>query len=197
MNGTTRSPFGLMKVTWSFRSCSCSGFYVNSYTTTHGCWVAEFTKHMRAGIERLEQEVVDEETQLRSKARFLGSGPKSLGSNKRAAKMLLRINTAYTKCKHVGGSELVFPILFGHLCYSTHKCWNVWTKTAVWRALESWRRSITSIYAVDPDIVVEPESIAHADRGGLALLPKTWRPMEGKKVQGPDGTVYETVGKAQ
>ena len=111
--------------------------------------------------------------------------------------MLLRINTAYTKCKHVGGSELVFPILFGHLCSQTHKCWNVWTKTAVWRALESWRRSIGSIHAVAPDIVVELESIAHADRGGLALLPKTWRPMEGKKAQGPDGTAYETVGRAQ
>ena len=143
--------------------------------------MAEFMKHMRAGIERLEKDIAKEETEMRKQARSLGSGPKSLGLAKRAAKMLLLINTAYTKCKHVGGSELVFPILFGHLCYQTHKCWNVWTKTAVWRALESWRRSISSIHAVDPDIVVEPESIAHADRGGLALLPKTWRPMEGKE----------------
>ena len=148
-----------------------TGFYANSYTTKMGVGMSEFMKHLRVGIERLQQEIADQEAQLRRKARFLGSGPKSLGSNKRAAKMLLRINTAYTKCKHVGGSELVFPILFGHLCYSTHKCWDVWTKTAVWRALESWRRSIGSIHAVAPDMVAEPESIAHADRGGLALLP--------------------------
>ena len=81
--------------------------------------MSEFTKHLRVGIERLQQEIADQEAQLRREARFLGSGPKSSGSNKRAAKMLLRINTAYTKCKHVGGSELVFPILFGHLCYQT------------------------------------------------------------------------------
>ena len=148
-----------------------TGFYVNSYTTNMGVGMSEFMKHLRVGIERLQQEVADQEAQLRREARFLGPGPKSLGSNKRTAKMLLRINTAYTKCKRVGGSELVFPILFGHLCYQTHKCWNVWTKTAVWRALESWRRSIGSIHAVAPDMVAEPESIAHADRGGLALLP--------------------------
>ena len=90
-----------------------TGFYVNSYTTKVGVGMAEFMKHMRAGIERLEQEIADEETQIRSKARSLGSGPKSLGPTKRAAQLSLRINTAYTKCKHVGGSELVFPILFG------------------------------------------------------------------------------------
>ena len=54
-------------------------------------------------------------------ARVLGEGPTSLGRGQRAAKMLLRINVAYTKCKHVGGSELVLPILFGHLCYHSHR----------------------------------------------------------------------------
>ena len=158
-----------------------AGFYVNSYTTNMGDGMSEFMKHLRVGIERLQPAIADQEAQLRREARFLGPGPKSLGSNKRAAKMLLRINTAYTKCKHVGGSELVFPILFGHLCYQTHK----------------WGRSIGSIHAVAPDMVAEPESIAHADRGGLALLPKTWCRREGKKVEGPDGTLYESVGKAQ
>ena len=90
----------------------------------------------------------------------------------------------------------MFPF-FGHLCHQTHKCWNVWTKTAVWRALESWRRSIGSVHAVAPETVAEPESIAHADRGSLALLPKTWRSLGGRKVQGPDGTLYEIVEKAQ
>ena len=132
-----------------------------------------------------------------SNARILGEGPTSLGRGKRAAKMLLRINTAYTKCKHVGGSELVFPILFGHLCYPTHRCWNVWMKTAVWRALESWRRAIGSVHAVVPKKVAEPESLANADRGSCALLPRTRRPVDGTKVEGPDGTLYETVEEAQ
>ncbi len=174
-----------------------TGLYVNSYTTTMGVGMAEFMKHMRTGIERLEQEIAEEESKIRSNARALGSGPKSLGPAKRAANMLLRINTAYTKCKHVGGSELVFPILFGHLCYQTHKCWNVWAKAAVWRALEAWRRSIGSIHAVAPDAVVEPESITYADRGSFVLLPKTWHAVHGKRVQGPDGSVYENVAEAQ
>ena len=73
--------------------------------------MSEFMNHLRTGIERLEKEVADGEMKIRANARTLGSGPKSLGPCERATKMLLRINTAYTEAKHVGGSELVFPIL--------------------------------------------------------------------------------------
>ena len=174
-----------------------TGFYVNSYTTKMGVGMAEFMKHFREGIERLHKQLAEEEAQMARDRKALGAGPKSLGIAKRAAKTLLRINTAYTKCKHVGGSELVFPIIFGHLCYQTHSCWNVWTKAAVWRALESWRRSIKSIHAVAANDVVEPDQMVHADRGKLAYLPKEWRPFGQDKVQGPDGTIYASVALAQ
>ena len=58
-----------------------TGFYVNSYTTKMGVGMSEFMKHLRVGIERSQQEIADQEAQLRRKARFLGSGPKSSGSN--------------------------------------------------------------------------------------------------------------------
>ena len=174
-----------------------TGFYVNSYTTKMGIGMAEFMKHLRAGIERLLQQISEEESRIASDAHKLGSGPKSLGMAKRSAKTLLRINTCYAKCKHVGGSELVFPMLFGHMCYQTHKCWNVWTKTAVWRALESWRRAIGSIHKAPAEDVVELESLAYADRGGVALLPKDWQPIRGGAVRGPDGSMYQNVKAAQ
>ena len=88
-------------------------------------------------------------------------------------------------------------MLFGHLCYQTHKCWNVWTKTAVWRALESWRRSIGSIHAIAPEEVDEPEQMVHADRGSSNFLPKDWLRVDGSKVRGPDGTLYASVRLAQ
>ena len=159
--------------------------------------MAEFMHHLRAGIERLQEEIVQQEMKIKQDARVFGTGPKSLGISKRAAKLLLRINTAYTKSKHVGGSELVFPILFGHMCYQTHRCWNVWTKTAVWRTLEAWRRSVGRIHAVDDKKMAEPERIVYADRGGLALLPKTWRILSDAKVMGPDGTIYSNMQTAQ
>ena len=83
-----------------------TGFYVNSYTTKMGVGMAEFMQHLRAGIERLQDQLAAEEAKVAAEAKALGRGPKSLGLARRAAKMLLRINTAYTKCKHVGGSEL-------------------------------------------------------------------------------------------
>ena len=174
-----------------------TGFYVNSYTTKMGVGMAEFMQHLTKGIERLQDQLAADEAKLAAEAKALGRGPKSLGLARRAAKTLLRINTSYTKCKHVGGSELVFPMLFGHLCYQTHKCWNVWTKTAVWRALESWRRSIGSIHAIAPEEVDEPEQMVHADRGSLNFLPKDWLRVDGSKVRGPDGTLYASVRLAQ
>ena len=85
-----------------------TGFYVNSYTTKMGVGMAEFMQHLRAGIERLHTQLEDENAKIAAERKRLGTGPKSLGFAKRDAKILLRINTSYTKCKHVGGSELVF-----------------------------------------------------------------------------------------
>ena len=67
-----------------------TNYYVNSYTTKMGVGMADFMKHLRAGIERLQQEISEEEARLASVARRFGEGPKSLGCAKRAAKMLLR-----------------------------------------------------------------------------------------------------------
>ena len=67
----------------------------------------------------------------------------------------------------------------------------------MWRALESWRRSIKSIHAVSSEDVVEPDQMVHADRGRLAYLPKEWRACGHNKVQGPDGTIYASVALAQ
>ena len=53
-----------------------TGFYVNSYTTKLGVGMSAFMKHLRMDIERLEQDVADQEAQLRRNAHFLGSGPK-------------------------------------------------------------------------------------------------------------------------
>ena len=87
-----------------------TGFYVNNYTTKMGVGMAEFMQHLRSGIERLQLQIQLEESKMALEAKTLGSGPRSLGLAKRAAKTLLRINTCYTRCKHVGGSELVFPM---------------------------------------------------------------------------------------
>ena len=173
-----------------------TGFYVNMYTTKMGVGMAEFMKHLRAGIERVVTELNSEDQKLAAEAKIIGSGPKSVSMAKRVARILLRINTSYTRCKHIGGAELVFPIVFGHLCYGTHKTWNVWTKTAVWRALESWRRSCGSLHVATSAQMEEPQQMVHAVRGKLDYLPTDWV-LDGETVKAPDGSIYDSVHHAQ
>ena len=96
-----------------------TGLHANSYTTNMGVGMSECMTHLRKGIERLQDELLQEDAQLRNNAHMCGSGPTSLGLAKRAPQMRIRINTAHAKCSHVGWSELVAPMLFGHVCYHT------------------------------------------------------------------------------
>ena len=36
---------------------------------------------------------------------------------------------------------MLFPILFGHLTFASHRCWTVYLKKAVFLACEAWRRT--------------------------------------------------------
>ena len=173
-----------------------TGYYVNSYTTKVGIGMEEFMKHLRAGIARKLQEIEDEEAALRQTRKELGTGPTSLPFSKKAAQILIRINTSYTRAKHVGGAQLVFPMLFGHMCYTTHRCWNVWTKTAVWRAMRAWRETCKGQAATESGSASFSGQLVLAHRGKLSALPTTWK-QRGSQVEAPDGTLYNSVSAAR
>ena len=179
-----------------------TGFYVNSYTTKPGAMLAEFMLHLRTGLERLHAEFQAEDEQAKQLALETASRKKPVATSKRAARLLLRLNTAYTRCVHKGGPELVFPMLFGHMCYQTHLCWNVWTKTAVWRAMTAWRRSCKHLTSDPSDNTSmpaaarpQPEHMAYAHRGLLSLMPKGWRSHEGG-VLSPDDEWFASAQEA-
>ncbi len=136
-----------------------------------GVGMAEFMKHLRTGVERKLEEIKAEDRRLQEEHTVTGSGPKWMPPSKKQAQLLLRIQTAYTRSKHVGGAQLVFPMLFGHMCYNTHRCWNVWVKTAAWRAHESWRRAYASACPQPPRKPSDREQLAIAHRGCMVFLP--------------------------
>ena len=35
---------------------------------------------------------------------------------------------------------MIFPILYGHMTFASHRCWTVYVKRGVFQAAESWRR---------------------------------------------------------
>ena len=159
-------------------------------------------RHLRTGLERLHSELQAEDEKAKQLAIETGTHKKPMSVPKRAARVLLRLNTAYTRCVHKGGPELVFPMLFGHMCYQTHVCWNVWTKTAVWRAMTAWRRSCNAMTSESPSTATmpatarpQPDQMAYAHRGLLSLLPKGWTSHEGG-VLNPNGEWFASPQEA-
>ena len=53
---------------------------------------------------------------------------------------LNRLSSSYRRCYWKSGSEMLFPILFGHLTFASHRCWTVYVKKAIFLAAEAWRR---------------------------------------------------------
>ena len=51
-----------------------------------------------------------------------------------------RLSASYRRCYWKSGTEMLFPILYGHLTFASHKCWKVYVKKGVFLAAEAWRR---------------------------------------------------------
>ena len=52
---------------------------------------------------------------------------------------LSRLSSSYRRCYWKSGSEAVFPILFGHMTFASHRTWTVYVKKAVFLAMDAWR----------------------------------------------------------
>ena len=46
--------------------------------------------------------------------------------------MLSRFDTSFRRASWKSGSEMAFPMLFGHLAFMTHRCWCVFMRKACW-----------------------------------------------------------------
>ena len=55
--------------------------------------------------------------------------------------VLGRFETCFHRASWKSGSEMVFPTLFGHLAFTTHRCWTVFMRKAIYLAAESWRQA--------------------------------------------------------
>ena len=84
------------------------------------------------------------------------------------------------------GSEMAFPMLFGHLAFQTHRCWCVFMRKAFWYGAESWRM----FYGQQLPTAAKPsEPVAYTlPEGGQVTL-------EGWRTEQRDGeTVYVGAG---
>ena len=114
-----------------------TGYYVNSYTTKLNPTMDSVLRNLLDGVRRLQQEwrsTDDGEPTMDAASR----GKQGF---RRTMQVLGRFETCFRRASWKSGSEMVFPILFGHLAFTTHRCWTVFMRKAIYLAAESWRRA--------------------------------------------------------
>ena len=113
---------------------------------------------------------------------------------RRALQTLNRLDTSFRRASWKSGCEMLFPILFGHMSFQTHRCWCVFMRRTIWLGAEAWRR----YYGQLQTTMVGSSSVApqfQLPGGKLITLPSGWRE-ELKDGSGiyidPDGVQYSS-----
>ena len=50
------------------------------------------------------------------------------------------LSSSYRRCYWKSGAGMIFPILYGHMSFSTYRCWAVYVKEAVFQSAKAWMR---------------------------------------------------------
>lgn len=122
-----------------------TGFYVNNYTTKPGPGLASVMEELQKGIERLENENKDREAARKAEEAAAREAGEHLPARRRKVfaetlRTLTRLTSSYRRCHWKSAAEIIFPLLFQHLTFASHRTWKLYVKKAVFFAVEAWRR---------------------------------------------------------
>ena len=160
------------------------------------------------GIQRLEAERQErEQAQVTETADACAAGQPAPG--RRAAlfgetmKTLTRLSSSYRRCHWKSAAEVIFPLLFQHLTYASHRTWKLYVKKAVFFCLEAWRRKYgDSVLRRAPAEATSSEPVIFCREGLDDLLLRGWRKVSRKDEStgemltlfvGPEGQVCHDV----
>ena len=133
---------GLREASAQFGDGINTGFYINSYTTKHCPTMEGVLEELRVGIYRLEQQRQEERRKFEDSAATTEAQTMALQGRSPFAdvmRTLTRLASSYRRCYWKSGSESLFPILFGHMTFASHRTWTVYVKKAIFLAAEAWR----------------------------------------------------------
>ena len=123
----------------SFADGVNTGFYINSYTTKQCPSLTGVLEEMRKGLERMQQSR-DARTESSKDEKANQTTIKTRSKFGETLDVLKRLSASYRRCYWKSGSELLFPIFFGHMTFASHRCWKVFVKKGVFLAAEAWRK---------------------------------------------------------
>ena len=116
-----------------------ANYYMNSYTTKMNPTMDTVLEKLLAGVRRLNDEWREADAQPPPKAD--GTAGRRRSDFRRTVQILSRFETSFRRASWKSGSEMVFPILFGHMSFTTHRCWTVFVRKAMFLAGEAWREA--------------------------------------------------------
>ncbi|CAK0795192.1 unnamed protein product, partial [Prorocentrum cordatum] len=103
-----------------------TSYYVNSYTTNVNPSMDDVLCKLLDGARRLKSQWDDRGAQAAGgagdEAQSTAAG-KRREDFKRTLQVLARFETCFRRASWKSGSEMIFPMLFGHLSFMTHRCW--------------------------------------------------------------------------
>ena len=109
-----------------------TGYYINSYTTKLNPGMDNVLEKLLDGVRRLRHEWSEsEEAKLRNSSSEV-SGDKRKENFRKTVQVLSRFETCFRRASWKSGSEMVFPMLYGHLSFTTHRCWTVFLRRAMY-----------------------------------------------------------------
>ena len=181
----------------SYSDAHNAGFYINSYTTKVNPTLDDVLRNLLDGVRRLQSEWQDSESKLVSESDSNDGGvSKRREDFRKTMQVLSRFESCFRRSSWKSGSEMVFPMLFGHLAFMTHRCWNLFMRKAIYLGAEAWRRKYGQLatHCEKP-----PSIVTFTLPGGQSVAMDGWTHdrRDGADVYiGPEGDEYDTIGYA-
>ena len=159
-------------------------------------------QELRRGIQRLQQQRKEDERQTTGSP--CGSDGVDAATSFRQPQTafshtlstLSRLSASYRRCYWKSGAEMMFPIMFGHLTFASHRCWTVHIKKGVFLAAEAWRRRYGRSVLHAAKSAAGGEMVLRIRQGRDAYPLEGWRKVgEGEDAwyEGPDGARCATT----
>lgn len=178
----------------AFQDAHNTGFYINQYTTKINALGDALMQGLRRACDRLQSE---EATRVNTESSQASAQQKS---KQRIAALLRKMVHLMNSLQVKSGSELVFPMMYDHMSFATHRTWEVNLRVAYAKTLNSWEKyfdgSLRALRKPESELAqaigfVLPTSMTGKERElppGWLLLPAP-QPLA-SEIEDMDGHIY-------
>ena len=173
-----------------------TGFYVNNYTTKPGPGLASVMEELQKGIERLETENKEREASRKAEEAAAREAGEHLPARRNKVfaetlRTLTRLTSSYRRCQWKSAAEIIFPLLFQHMTFASHRTWKLYVKKAVFFAVAAWQRQYgPSVLQQVVDKGDENEPVIFSRPGVDDIVLKGWKKISRKD---PDSGVEDQI----